>query len=72
MMKDIDGFLHYIDPLIRRYLVQSNYMRIDNMVFRPFTYSFDLFLIDLTRIMSSSLTEFSYYNNLSSFPATNS
>ena len=34
MIKDVDRLSHHIDPLIHRYLIQTNYMRTDDMTIR--------------------------------------
>ena len=43
MMKDADGLSRYIDVLIHCYFAQAARVRADNVVQRPFVYSYDAF-----------------------------
>ena len=43
MMKNVDGLIRHINPLIHRYLVQAYIIRAKDAIQRPFTYCHDNF-----------------------------
>ena len=58
MMKDADGLSRYIDVLIHCYFAQAAHVRADDVVQRPFVYSYDAFntCSNPRRITTSNVT----------------
>lgn len=44
MMKDIFGISRYVDPLVYQCIITTSRLHSTDVVTRPFTYSFDVFI----------------------------
>ena len=43
-MQDVDGVSRYIDPLLHQYIITASRLHTEDVIIRPFSYSFDVFI----------------------------